>query len=41
MKEGEEKLVLKKGAFVLIQGGKNRGLYGEVEGLDVENARWV
>lgn len=38
-KEGEEKLTLKKGAFVLIQGGKNRGLYGEVEALDEDNAR--
>lgn len=38
-KEGEEKLTLKKGAFVLIQGGKNRGLYGEVEGLDEDNGR--
>jgi len=38
-KEGEEELKLKKGAFVLIQGGKNRGLYGEVEGLDSDNAR--
>ena len=38
-KEGEEKLTLKRGAFVLIQGGKNRGLYGEVEGLDPDAGR--
>jgi len=38
-KDGEEELRLIKGAFVLIQGGKNRGLYGEVEGLDSDNAR--
>jgi len=39
VKEGEEKLTLKRGAFVLIQGGKNRGLYGEVEGLDPDAGR--
>ena len=39
VKEGEEKLTLKRGAFALIQGGKNRGLYGEVEGLDPDAGR--
>merc|ERR1712203_1272768 len=39
MGEGEEKLTLKRGAFVLIQGGKNRSLYGEVEGLDPDAGR--
>merc|ERR1712059_59337 len=41
VKEGEEKLVLKRGAFLLIQGGPKRGLYGEVEGLDEENGRVI
>lgn len=40
-KDGEEKLTLKRGAFVLIEGGAKRGLYGEVEGLDEENGRVV
>jgi len=40
-KEGEEQLSLKRGAFVLIQGGKQRGLYGEVEGLDADAGRVV
>merc|ERR1712233_213645 len=39
VKEGEEKLTLKRGAFVLVEGGAKRGLYGEVEGLDEENGR--
>ena len=37
--EGEEKLELKRGAFVLMESGKQKGLYGTVEGLDEENAR--
>jgi len=41
VKEGEEKLVLKKGAFVKIEAGPKRGLYGEVEGLDEENGRVI
>ena len=41
VKEGEEKLVLKKGAFVKIESGAKKGLYGEVEGLDEENARVI
>jgi len=41
VKEGEEKLTLKRGAFVMIEGGAKRGLYGEVEGLDEENGRVV
>jgi len=41
VKDGEEKLTLKRGAFVLIEGGAKRGLYGEVEGLDEENGRVV
>jgi len=40
-KEGDEKLLLKRGAYVLIEGGSKRGLYGEVEGLDEENGRVV
>ena len=39
VKDGEEELVLRKGAYVLIESGKKAGLYGEVEGLDEENAR--
>ena len=39
VKEGEEKLTLKRGAFVLVEGGAKRGMYGEVEGLDEENGR--
>ena len=30
---------LKKGAYVQIVSGNKAGLYGEVEGLDEENAR--
>ena len=41
VKEGEEKLVLKKGAHVKIESGARRGLYGEVEGLDEENGRVI
>merc|ERR1712183_1007989 len=41
VKDGEEKLTLKRGACVLIEGGAKRGLYGEVEGLDEENGRVV
>lgn len=41
VKDGEEKLSLKRGAFVLIEGGAKRGMYGEVEGLDEENGRVV
>ena len=41
VKEGEEKLVLKKGAFVKVEAGPKRGLYGEVEGLDEENGRVI
>ena len=38
-KEGEEKLELKRGAFVQITSGKQTGLYGEIEGMDEETAR--
>ena len=38
-KEGEEKLELKRGAFVRVDSGRKAGLYGEVEGFDEENAR--
>jgi len=41
VKEGEEKLTIKRGAFVMIEGGAKRGLYGEIEGLDEENGRVV
>ena len=41
VKEGEEKLELKKGAHVKIESGANKGLYGEVEGLDEENGRVI
>ena len=40
-KEGEEKLELKKGAHVKIESGVNKGLYGEVKGLDEENGRVI
>jgi len=40
-KEGEEKLELKKGAYVQITNGKQTGLYGELEGIDEDNARVV
>jgi len=40
-KEGEEKLELKRGAFVQITSGKQIGLYGEIEGMDEETARVV
>jgi hypothetical protein len=39
-KEGEEKLELKKGAFIRVESGRKAGLYGEVEGFDEENARY-
>ena len=39
VKEGEEKLELKKGAWVKVVSGAKAGLYGEVEGLDGENGR--
>jgi hypothetical protein len=38
-KEGDEKLVLKRGAFIRVESGRKAGLYGEVEGFDEENAR--
>lgn len=38
-KEGE--LVLKTGAYVRIEQGPNKDLYGQVEGLDDENARVI
>ena len=38
--EGEEKLELKKGAFIRVESGRKAGLYGEVEGFDEENARY-
>ena len=41
VKEGEEKLELKKGAFVKITSGAKKGLYGEVEGIDGENGRVI
>ena len=41
VKEGDEKLVLKKGAYVRIESGAKKGLYGEVEGLDEENGRVI
>lgn len=41
LKEGEEKLELKRGAFVQITHGKQTGQYGEVEGLDEETARVI
>ncbi len=41
VKEGEEKLELKRGAFVQITHGKQTGQYGEVEGLDEETARYI
>lgn len=39
MKNGEEELVLKKGAFVHVQSGSHKGQYGEVDGFDDESAR--
>ena len=39
--EGEEKLELKKGAHVKVESGVNKGLYGEVEGLDEETGRVI
>eukprot|EP00088_Acartia_fossae_P037742 TRINITY_DN3899_c0_g1_i8.p1 TRINITY_DN3899_c0_g1~~TRINITY_DN3899_c0_g1_i8.p1 ORF type:complete len:504 (-),score=114.45 TRINITY_DN3899_c0_g1_i8:10-1476(-) len=41
IKDGDEKLELKKGAYVQIISGKQTGLYGEVEGIDEETARVV
>lgn len=37
----EEKLVLKKGAFVKIESGPHKSQYGEIEGLDDETARVI
>ena len=37
----KEELVLKKGAYVRIQSGKNKGQYGEVEGHDADSARVI
>jgi len=37
----KEKLVLKKGAYVQITSGTNKGKYAEVDGLDEENARVI
>ena len=37
----KEELILKKGAYVRIQSGKNKGQYGEVEGLDADSARVI
>lgn len=37
----EEKLELLKNAYVLVTGGPHKGLYGQVEGLDDENARAI
>ena len=35
----EEDLTMKKGAYVVVEIGKNKGSYGKVEGLDEESAR--
>ena len=35
----EEDLTMKKGAYVVVESGKNKGSYGKVEGLDEESAR--
>lgn len=40
-KDEKEKLVLKKGAFVQITSGSNKGKFAEVEGLDEENGRVI
>merc|ERR1712051_107628 len=37
----KEKLVLKKGAYVQITRGSNKGKYAEVDGLDEQNARVI
>jgi len=37
----KEKLVLKKGAYVQITSGSNKGKYAEVDGLDEQNARVI
>merc|ERR1712156_1006996 len=37
----KEKLLLKRGAFVKITSGKNKGQYGEVDGLDEDNGRVI
>ena len=37
----KEELILKKGAYVRIQNGKNKGQYGEVEGHDADSARVI
>ena len=39
--KNKEELVLKKGAYVRIDKGPNKGQYGEVDGLDDETARVV
>ncbi|XP_064606132.1 G-patch domain and KOW motifs-containing protein-like [Liolophura sinensis] len=38
-KKSSEELVLKKGAYCMIQKGAHKDLYGTVEGLDDDNAR--
>ncbi|KFM70252.1 G patch domain and KOW motifs-containing protein, partial [Stegodyphus mimosarum] len=40
-KESDEKLDLVKGSYVLITQGSHKGSYGEVLGLDEENARAI
>ena len=37
----KEKLVLKKGAYIQITSGTNKGKYAEVDGLDEQNARVI
>lgn len=37
--DSTEKLVMKKGAFVRILGGKHKDFYGQVEGMDEESGR--
>ncbi len=39
MEKDEENLILAKGAFVQIERGSNKNLYGQVDGLDEESAR--
>jgi len=41
VKDGEEELKVKRGAFILIQGGPKRGQYAEIEGFDEENGRLI
>ncbi len=38
-KDGDEELVLKKGAYVKVVSGANRDMYGQVEGMDEDAAR--